>query len=220
MCYLKMKIHKRFGGFSLIEISMVLAVLAVIVVAASVGTNILANVNGIRVQTDFVGAWQRVYNVYTNGNKTLPGDDPYQPTGFINGRLNNPLCNSDENFKLSNVFLTEVGRKIDLPSGRGPNQPHLYVFKDQDGVPQLLSVCFASVPWSTEVAPNSYLLINRHVLIIRGLTRVLATQLDVAYDGQQNSRFGMFRSSRLAASLTLDNNDWESNFSEVYLRLN
>ena len=205
-------------GFSLVELAVVLAIIAVMVGISTSASNIFAMANGQRVHTDFISAWVRAYSVFRSKN-IIPADNLEQPTHRINQAMNKPLCNTETDQALSRVFIEQVGSTMELPVGRGSGEPHHYLVKDKDGIPRLLSVCFATVYWSLPNGLDSYANQERHVLIIDGLTEELASQLDVIYDQIANARKGSFRSKRLADSNSSADKGWDdpADYSRVYL---
>ena len=215
------------SGFSLLELSMVLVVIAVIIGAVTSGSDILRNANGQRLFSEFVSAWSQAFTRYVNIAKIVPGDDPMSPKNMIRDEFGNPLLCNDAVPSLSNAFLA---RGIELPAGHSAGREDRYVYQDSNGAPHELQVCFTTIPWSVAgKAVGLYITENRHTMRITGLTVELAMQLDSLIDGRLDARFGRFRSVSGAAALSAAGVQWpavkltsgEANLSEVeaYLEL-
>jgi len=178
---------RRQGGFTILEMSVVLVVIALIIGAVSVGRDVYRSAVAERISSDFVQGWIIAYDRYTAQVGAVPGDDPANPTGRINGAAGSALCDDD----LRDEMLS---RGIALPQGRAEGMENRYVYQDGNGGPQELRVCLLNVnDWSEPAAGTTYAARPRNVMRFEGLTAELAGQIDLRLDGRIDARFGRFR---------------------------
>ncbi|HET6397323.1 MAG TPA: prepilin-type N-terminal cleavage/methylation domain-containing protein [Pseudoxanthomonas sp.] len=179
--------ERRQGGFTILEMSVVLVVIALIIGAVSVGRDVYRSAVAERISSDFVQGWIIAYDRYTAQVGAVPGDDPANPTGRINGAAGSALCDDD----LRDEMLS---RGIALPQGRAEGMENRYVYQDGNGGPQELRVCLLNVnDWSEPAAGATYAARPRNVMRFEGLTAELAGQIDLRLDGRIDARFGRFR---------------------------
>jgi len=81
---------------------------------------------------------------------------------------------------------------IELPSGRGLNMEDRYVYRDTNGNPQELQVCFQWNPPNTRSGSGN-------VMVITGLTPDLARFLATAIKGNADANTGSFRQEGVAS---------------------
>lgn len=174
-------------GFTIVEMSVVLIIIALIVGAASVGRDVYRSAQAERLSSDFVQAWILAYDRFASGTGSVPGDSFDNPTGLVNAGLNNFLCE----IALQNAML---GAGVTMPGGRGEGLADRYVYQDARGLPHELQVCVGSVQWSEPFATvGNYAIRPRNVMRFQGLTPSLATLLDAKIDGRVDARHGRFR---------------------------
>jgi len=196
------KIRRYARGFSLVELSVVLVILAVITAAITTGGDLMRHAKTQRLYADFIFGWSNAFTQYTVATKVVPGDDLRTPQNRIPGQL----CNTPGTPNLIDVMLAQG---ITLPTGRGVGQEDRYVYQDRNGQPHELQICYMTVPWAVAgAAAGAYVTRDRHVMRITGLTVELASQLDVFIDGRADARFGRFRLLGQAASLTAVGAEW------------
>ena len=189
------------GGFTLVELAVVLVVIGLIIGAVTIGRDLQRNASYQQVSASFVQAWRVAYEAYVDGQGIVPGDNPLSPTGQVN-QGSEPLCGE----ALMNEFLAAG---IQLPAGRAEGQHDRYVYQDSNGNPQQVEVCFGHVDWAD---PGSslgvYQIGGRNVMRLEGLTPALAELIDRQVDGRVNARFGRFRESSLADSTDSTTEAW------------
>ncbi|MBG0881242.1 prepilin-type N-terminal cleavage/methylation domain-containing protein [Burkholderia sp. 9775_39] len=191
-------------GFTLIELSIVLIVVAILASVAVVGGDVYRNAVGVKIYSEFVQGWISAFDTYvTRTGGTLPGDDPTTPTGFVNGHpislSSNTgwLCDGTAEPSLSQAML-QAG--VTLPTGRGPGRASTYVYQDKAGLAHELRVCLGTVTDWSILAPGGTTLATKTVLRVTGLTPDLAQQLSSMLDGRVDAGLGTLREERSRAS--------------------
>lgn len=198
------------GGFTLVEMAVVLVIIGVILGAVMIGRDAQRNAEYLRIRQTFVNQWAVAYNSYVQRTGVPVGDNVAAPRLMVNGAaLAAPLggdltgvagpgalCEAAAspgapgatNLTLRAIILA-VG--IELPNGRGLGSEDRYVYLDTNGNPQELQVCFQwNAPATASGAGN--------VMVISGLTPDLAQSLDAAIDGQAAANVGSFRQAGVA----------------------
>lgn len=177
----------RARGFTLVEMSVVLVIIALVVGAVTVGRDVYRSAAAERISHDFVQAWVLAYDHHVGGAGVVPGDDFDLPTGRVNGGIGNFLCDDP----LLNAML---GRGVTLPGGRAEGANDRYVYEDHRGIPHELRVCFGTVQWSEpHGSVGNYEARPRNVMRLEGLTPELALLIDGKVDGRIDARHGNFR---------------------------
>lgn len=183
-------------GFTIVEMSVVLVVIALIVGAAAVGRDVYRSAQAERLSGDFVQAWLLAYDRFVAGTSTVPGDDFDNPTGLVGGGMNRFLCD----VPLQNALL---GAGVTLPDGRGEGLANRYVYQDGRGLPHEIRVCVGAVQWSEPSGSvGAYAARPRNVMRFEGLTPSMATLIDAKIDGRVDARHGRFRETGLEAQTT------------------
>jgi prepilin-type N-terminal cleavage/methylation domain-containing protein len=176
-------------GFSLVELSMVLIVIALIAGAVAVGGDVQRNAAYQKLSSSFVRGWQLSYLSYKKG--LVLGDSQTTPTGFVNanstGADNNEICDV-------NLRTAMLGAGVEMPQGRTEGKETQYSYLDSNGNPQELKVCFRSIPWMTETAtPGTYSNQVKNVMVIKQVTPDLARLIDSLVDTARDAQFGKIR---------------------------
>ena len=207
---MKTKFTKAQGGFTLVEMALVLVVIGLILGAVSIGKDMQRNAEYKKMKQKFVDQWVQVYNQHYDRVGYVIGDKDGIPTLMVNGLLNyssttpdpttvttlgTALCNEPGTPTTAvdslQDFLGAAG--IETPPGRGAGLEAAYLYLDTNGNPQQVTVCFQWLPPSTTGAGTG------NVMVLNGLTPDLARFLDSSIDGQVNGTVGRFRR---AAELT------------------
>jgi prepilin-type N-terminal cleavage/methylation domain-containing protein len=202
------------GGFTLVEMSVVLVIIGLILGAVSIGKDIQRNAEYARIKQKFVDQWAVAYNTYVQRTGFPPGDRQQEPRWMVNGAhynygaaagavvsggdmtsatLPNQICHGGTPPGRSvesdaNFDLRDLMQKagVRMPPGRAEGREDRYVYLDTNGNPQEIQVCFQwNLPTTPEGAGN--------VMVIYGLIPDLARSLDQMIDGKPDAREGMFR---------------------------
>ena len=202
------RLGRACAGYSLIELSMVLVVIGVLIGAVVSASGLLRLARGQRLMEEFVSGWRQSYLTYVSQLRMNPGDDPDNPAGVIVGPGGSAqLCNDGGSPALTNAFLAHG---IAVPESPQAGQEDRRTYLDSRGVPHVLRVCMATLPWSVPgSSAGSFAVVGRPVLEITGLTVETALQFDALFDQSANARFGSFRRAALASS-TAPSGDWPS----------
>ncbi len=206
----------RQGGFTLVEMAVVLVIIGVILGAVMIGRDAQRNAEYLRIRQTFVNQWAVAYNSFVQRTGVPPGDDVTAPRLMVNGLgfvvppggvfaagAAGPgvLCEAAAPPAASvgpagpapgrgaaalNMRNLFLQMGIELPNGRGLTLEDRYVYLDTNGVPQQLQVCFQWNPPGTASGAGN-------VMVISGLTPDLARSLDAAIDGQAAANGGSFR---------------------------
>jgi prepilin-type N-terminal cleavage/methylation domain-containing protein len=181
----------RQGGFSLLELSVVLVIIGLIIGAVTIGRDLQRDAVYQRVSTDFVQGWAVAYDRFYDGTGRPPGDSVAAPTGKVNG-ANLPLialCGT-------NLLNAMLAAGVELPTGRAEGSADRYVYLDSNGNPQEVQICFQNIAWSDPGATvTTYLSRPHNVMVLTGLTPALANLLDSTFDNRVDATFGRFRES-------------------------
>lgn len=211
--------RRRQGGFTLVEMAVVLVIIGVIIGAVMIGRDVQRNAEYTRIKQKFVDQWVVAYNTYNQRLGVPVGDSQSAPRLMVNGAnfsgnggnlsggdmtnaaLPNAICRAqagpnmtrghetDANFDLR-LLMRRAG--ITLPPGRGDGMEDRYVYLDTNGNPQEIQVCFQWNPPGTGSGSGN-------VMVLTGLTPDLARALDQMVDGKPDAQNGAFRQEGVVA---------------------
>lgn len=199
----------RQSGFSLIEISVVLVIIGIIIGAVTIGRDVQRTAAYQRIATEFVQGWAIGYDTFAANNGIVIADDATNPTGFVNAATATPLC-------LNNLRAAMQAAGVRMPSGRAEGSETQTAYLDSSGTPQEMAICFVNVPWSEPGAtPGTFVLRNRNVMALTGMSPSMAKMLDNHFDGRVDARFGKFREQAVANNTGAASIAWTQNESDL-----
>jgi prepilin-type N-terminal cleavage/methylation domain-containing protein len=210
----------RQGGFTLVELAIVLAVIGLIIGAVAIGKDVQRNAEYTKVKNKFIDQWEQAYNQYYQRTGVVLGDSQTAPQNMVNGEgflaaaagnrsgrnmtgATPPGAVCDK--ALAQGLAARVGDRTDMrtlmarvgirmPPGRAEGFEDRYVYLDSNGNPQEVQVCFQwNVPLAHGAAANAVGDGAGNVMVISGLTPDLARSLDQMIDGKPDEREGRFR---------------------------
>lgn len=203
---------RRQGGFTLVEMAVVLVIIGVIIGAVVIGRDVQRNAEYNRIKQKFIDQWVVAYNTYYQRYGAPVGDNQSAPqlmvkgahfNGFSGGDMTSVaeppyICSGTDPLpsapgvrtreSASGFDLRDLMRRagITLPPGRGEGKEDRYAYLDTNSKPQEIRVCFGwNRPGTLWGAGN--------VMIITDLTPDLARALDQMIDGKADAANGAFR---------------------------
>lgn len=234
--------RRQQGGFTLVEMAVVLVIIGVILGAVMIGRDVQRNAEYTRIKQKFVDQWVVSYNNYhqrlgapVGDNQSAPrlmvnGANHSQTGGFVSGgdmaNVSEPaaICRANigpgmqrGSFEAGDQFdLRSMMRRagITLPPGRGDGMEDRYVYLDTNGNPQEIQICFQ---WNKPGTASG----SGNVMVLSGLTPDLARALDQMVDGRPDAQNGAFRQEGIAlrsGSATDADNvgiEWEGNNTQA-----
>lgn len=176
---------RKEGGFSMVELAIVLAIIALILGAVAVGKDLQRNAEYRKITNKFVGQWAQAYNQYYERTGVVIGDSLANPTGKVGGGDSTVISGSG--------MVTEfLNKGINLPEGNGQNDvanARFYRYLDQAGIPHLAAISFTH---SDNGATNTGGIIG-NIMIIDNVTPKLGGVMDSVVDGIVDADQGYFR---------------------------
>jgi len=200
------------GGFTLVEMAVVLVIIGLILGAVSIGKDVQRNAEYTKIKQKFVDQWAVAYNTYTQRTGVVIGDNQTQPRLMVNGAsytagaglpisggdmsavtAPSAICQGSAGQKMARAYdatrsirtlMQQAG--VRMPPGRAEGSEDRYVYLDSNGNPQEMQVCFQ---WNLPTEPSG----AGNVMVISGLTPDLARSLDQMIDGKPDGREGQFR---------------------------
>ena len=204
-------------GFTLVEMSMVLLVIALIIGAVSVGGDLQRNAVYQKVTSGFIRGWQLSYDSYlTKAAGIRPGDTSNtglvmsaDPTLVAAGTPGTQLCGA----ALRNMM---IAAGVEMPQGRAEGSETVYSYLDSNGNPQEVEVCFQAIAWDIPSGPATYSQAAKNVMVIKRLTPDLARMLDSTIDTVSDAQFGKVREYSIAGKVNPVTLPWSIDNTSVY----
>ncbi len=188
----------RQGGFTLVEMAVVLVIIGVILGAVMIGRDAQRNADYLKIRQTFINQWAMAYNAYIQRSGVPPGDNVAAPTLMVGGatagaQAGAVLCQGAAPVGAGAAAIVDQtmlqtfrDMGVQLPNGRGAGAEDRYVYLDTNGNPVQLQVCFQFNPAGTASGTGN-------VMVIFGLVPDLARSLDSAIDGVVLANAGRFR---------------------------
>ena len=216
VCRFQRAIHQT--GFTLVEMSIVLAVIGLIIGAIAIGKDVQRNAEYTKIKNKFIDQWEQAYNQYYQRAGVALGDSETAPRLMVNGD-NYPIVNGAS---ISGGDMTSatppgvlchgaLGPKMAgtvQDSTGGPSQFDLRTLFTQKGVrmppgraegheDRYVYLDSNGNPqevqvcfrWNPPTTPEG----SGNVMVISGLTPDLARMLDQMIDGKPDAQEGRFR---------------------------
>ena len=206
--------RRQQGGFTLVEMAVVLVIIGVIIGAVMIGRDVQRNAEYTRIKQKFMDQWVVTYNSYQQRYGAPIGDNQAAPqlmvngahftTGFSGGDMTGAtepglICSGADALPTTSGLartregsagfdLRDLVRRagITLPPGRGEGKEDRYAYLDTNGNPQEIRICFGwNRPGTLWGSGNS--------MYVMGLTPDLARALDQMIDGKADAANGAFR---------------------------
>lgn len=207
------KIIRNTQGFTLIEMSIVLIVIGLILGAVSIGKDLQRNAVYQKISQSFIQGWALAYQNHFDRVNLVIADNPLAPTLMVNS-------NTGEICGLPLQSAMDVAG-VEMPAGRAEGSEDKYVYLDTNGNPQQIEVCFDNIPWSVDgLTAGTYMLRNKNVMVIKGITPDLARLLDNSVDGIADARFGKFRESQYANNTASTQQVWSKTNTQNFTNAN
>ena len=204
----------RQGGFTLVEMAIVLVIIGLILGAITIGKDVQRNAEYTKVKQTFVDQWVLAYNAHTQRTGVVPADDQTAPQLMVNGATYRAtlaagvgsggnmtavaaqasICSGNAGPGMAaaqagaafNLRTLMLQAGVRMPPGRAEGSEDRYVYLDSNGNPQEIQVCFQ---WNPPNIPSG----AGNVMVMSGLTPDLARALDQMIDGKADAQEGMFR---------------------------
>lgn len=216
----------RQGGYTLIEVALVLAVIGLIVGGLSIGKEIVREAEYRRIQTKFVQPWKAAYDLYYQRSGSVVGDSQIAPTLMVNGYeasqlgANGSKAGVPQNYANTGLRICQ-GQGYDA-NAVGAGDPPLATQKlhdlfDRMGVRMPAGRAEGQedryayndsngnaveiqicFQWNPDKTTSG----AGNVMVIRGLTPDLARLLDQSIDGKADALEGRFRQQNAASNDT------------------
>jgi prepilin-type N-terminal cleavage/methylation domain-containing protein len=207
------------GGFTLVEMSVVLVIIGLILGAVSIGKDIQRNAEYAKIKQKFVDQWAIAYNAYVQRTGYPPGDRQQEPRWMVNGTVYNSGIGAGEIVSGGNMTtVTDLPAQIchgTPPAGNGNTRG-----VESDAVRDLRNLMQRAgvrmPPGRAEGREDRYVYLDTNgnpqevqvcfqwnpptlaegagnVMVIYGLIPDLARSIDQMIDGKPDAREGMFR---------------------------
>jgi prepilin-type N-terminal cleavage/methylation domain-containing protein len=109
-------LFQRQGGFTLVEMAVVLVIIGVILGAVMIGRDAQRNAEYLRIRQTFVNQWAVAYNSYVQRMGVPPGDNISAPNLMVNGAAFTGVVGG------SLASVTEPPALCERSSGRGASR--------------------------------------------------------------------------------------------------
>lgn len=221
------RLRQSQGGYTLVEIAMVLAVIGLIVGGMSIAKEVVREAEYSRIQNKFLMPWKTAYDLYYQRTGTVLGDSQIAPTFMINGFEAQAIGTAGDRPGVAASY-NNTGLRICQGRGYennsvGAGDPaglalqKLHDLFDRAGVRMPAGRAEgqedryvyqdsngnpAEVQICFQWNPDKQTSGAGNAMVIRGLTPDLARKLDQAIDGKADALEGRFRQQNSNSNLT------------------
>ncbi|WP_114972731.1 type IV pilin protein [Rhodoferax ferrireducens] len=219
---------RRQGGFTLVEMAIVLVIIGLILGAITIGKDVQRNAEYTKVKQKFVDQWVLAYNAHTQRTGVVPGDSQTAPRLMVNGSNYNTAYTPAAATPLSGGNMTAVLPAAVTSICHGVIGPGMTrATQNATGIGEfdlrtmMLQVGVRMPPGRAEGSEDRYVYLDSNgnpqeiqvcfqwnppitpsgagnVMVISGLTPDLARSLDQMIDGKADAQEGMFRQQAVA----------------------
>ncbi|WP_460509361.1 type II secretion system protein [Hydrogenophaga soli] len=209
----------RQSGFTLVELSIVLAIIGLIIGAVAIGKDVQRNAEYTKIKNKFIDQWEQAYNQYYQRAGVVLGDSQTAPRLMVNGvayaATGGALTSGGDMTGVTSPGpVCQLALPPDSALGGKANALPGSLNKDMRSLFERIGVRMP--PGRTEGAEDRYVYLDSNgnpqevqvcflwqppttasgagnVMVITGLTPDLARSLDQMIDGKPDAREGRFR---------------------------
>lgn len=231
------------GGFTLVEMAVVLVIIGVILGAVMIGRDVQRNAEYTKIKQKFVDQWVVAYNSYGQRTGVPVGDNQAAPRLMVNGTNYGTSVGLDGTTLSGGDMVGATEPAAICRMRAGPKMLRPLQAGDASDLRSLMKRAGVTMPpgraegledryayldtngnpqelqicfqWNKPSTPSG----SGNVMVITGLTPDLARSLDMAIDGKADAQNGAFRQEAIAvagagANVAGSGVEWKGNNTE------